>query len=245
MDLDPVELVLEAAIAGRRRQLAGVGFEVRHPGVGGQSPGRRRDRAQPVRNLVVRRRTIDGADVGQHPHLPYGLAAAGGVDAEGRLEQGLRILDCGHVALPDVDIHQVRATRRQRLWIRIVGLCGVVERRGAGQVCQPRIPGIGRAAVVLGEQAVHVDAARADRQAAAGRLDAEAVRRHPRHGTTAEAVEGAGLDAAGDLRDPFVPVGVQLDATLLHDHPEKILAVIEADAAQIETHGGLPLRFRS
>ena len=120
--------------------------------------------------------------------------------------------------------------------IGVVGLAGVAQRSTAGQFGQARLPGIGRGAVVFRQQAIHIDTPDTDAETATTGLDAKAVRGDARHHVAAVSVQGAGLDAPGQLGDPFVPVGVQLDPTLLHDDAEEVAAGVEADSTQIEAH---------
>ena len=49
-------------------------------------------------------------------------------------------------------------------------------------------------------------------------------------------VERPGLDAPRDLGQPLVPIRVQLDSSLLHDHPGVVLPGIEGETAVIEAH---------
>ena len=84
--------------------------------------------------------------------------------------------------------------------------------------------------MVLGEQAVDVHAAAAD-ETALGPDEAVIWKATAwwRVGGAAQDVEGAGLDAAGDLGEPLVPVGVELDAALLHDDAGVVLPGVEGD----------------
>jgi hypothetical protein len=136
------------------------------------------------------------------------------------------------LALPDVDVHQVRAVRvRQLRRVRQIRLREIVDRRGSLELREVRVPRVRRRAVVLCEQPVDVDASGRDLQCTADGLDQEAVRRRlARHDGLAVRVERTDLDAAPELRDPLVPIGVELDASLLHDDAEEVLPRLEPDA---------------
>ncbi len=195
-------------------------------------------------------------DPAQHAHLPHRLRARGGVHAHRGLHQ-FRILQMGDVALPHVEVDQMRAVaelrpvediggrRLVRVVERQVGLREERDRRGALQLRQAHVPAGGGRAVVLHLQAVDVHAAATDGEVAIARGDREAVggrRRH--HGAAGlggtEGVHRRGLQAARDLRDRFVPVRVELHATLLHQHPGVVLAGIETQAAEVNAHRGFP-----
>ncbi len=89
VDLDPVELVLQPAIAAGRRQLAGIVDRRDLEGAGGQHAGRRRDQVGPAGHVVVRRGAggVGAGILAQHAHLPDGLDARGRIDADGALDQ--------------------------------------------------------------------------------------------------------------------------------------------------------------
>ena len=241
--LHAISLVLQPAIAGGGRHLARVGVKGGVAGVGAQPAGGGRGGGLPAGDVFILGGAGGIADVGQHLHLPHGLQPAGGVHAHGGFDEA-GVVDGADVALPHVHIHQRRAAGRQRRRVGVVGLGGVGQRRGAGQLGQTRVPGVGRAAVVFGEQAVHIDATRADAERPAAGLDAEAIRRDARHHVAIEGIQRAGLQAPPELGDPFVPLGIELDAALLHDQSEKVLAGVEADTAQIETHDVDSLKIR-
>ena len=64
--------------------------------------------------------------------------------------------------------------------------------------------------MVLGQQAVDVGAAAADRQRAAGERDPEAVGRLQRHDAAADDVDRLGAQPPVEELDELVPVGVEL-----------------------------------
>jgi hypothetical protein len=85
--------------------------------------------------------------------------------------------------------------------------------------------------VVFGQQAVDVVAARADEEGVAAGVcagrDLEGVGGRGAIDGLADGVERAGLDAARVFALPLVPVGVELDAALLHHDAEKVFARTE------------------
>jgi hypothetical protein len=103
--------------------------------------------------------------------------------------------------------------------------------------------------MVLHHQPVNVDPTRPDRYmlrsaAVHKRVDLEGFGSRRGHHRAAHRVHAAGLDAAGELRQPFVPVGVQLDAALLHHDAEIVVPGIEGEAAAIEAHVVSPFGAR-
>jgi hypothetical protein len=90
--------------------------------------------------------------------------------------------------------------------------------------------------VIFCEQAVDVHAAGADGELAADEADEEGVGRGRRVGGAAEYVERSGLNAARELGEPIVPVGVELDASLFHDDAGVVLEGIEGKTACVEAH---------
>src|SRR5208283_5709939 len=54
--------------------------------------------------------------------------------------------------------------------------------------------------------------------------------------SVAENVERTGLNSARNLCQPLIPIGVQLNTPLLHDHAGEVLPRVESDTAVIEAH---------
>ena len=117
------------------------------------------------------------------------------------------------LALPDVEIDQVlcRRSAMQADWAStVVPRSRPAVRSGRDRVptslLEPRLPRKVAGAVVLGEQAIDVDAAAADLEVAGDHADLEAVGRLHRHHGGADRIQRAGLDAPTQLQRQCVPL---------------------------------------
>ena len=248
MHLDAIGLVLGPAEPAGRRQRARVVVVVDLDRPDGEPGARRRDGIAPSWDVGIRcGARHPGVDAVQ-PHLPDRLRASGGVDAHRGLDE-IRGLDVGDLTLPDVEVGEVGAASRQRGGLRPVGLRVVGDVGGSAQLRQQRVELERLAAVVLGEDAVHVHAPAPDGEGPAAESHLEGVGRRPRNDRNArdprlrpfarEVDRSRGQPPLQDLHQ-LVPVGVEQQATLLHDHAGVIAARVEPHPAQVSTHRFVP-----
>ena len=145
VDLHPIELVLETAVAAGGRQDARVVARRRGDRAAAQpAGGRRQPEVGAAVRLPPRRHALD-------LDLPDGLPPRRRIDAAERLLEQVAVLDPGHLAVPDVDVDQGVAGR-QRIGGGIVRLMAVGDRLAVDLL----------AGEDLGEEAVDVEAAGAD-----------------------------------------------------------------------------------
>ena len=261
VDLDAVELVLDAGIVVGRGDEAGVLGVLDVDRRGGEPGGRGGDELGPAGELRLGRGAGGVvADVGEQPHLPDGLPARGGIDAaEGGLEQ-VGIFRRRHLALPGDDIGQVnrvlagQRVGRRPVRLRVVAhevaglgrdhlvehtlgagvaLAGAVEDRVGKR--RLRAGEVGRS-VALDQHAVEIHPPAADLDAGACDADLEAVLGLARHDGAADGVDGAGADAALEDLDQLVPVGVEDRAALLQEDRREIAQGVEAVSAMVAAH---------
>ena len=147
MDLDAIELILKPAIAAAGWQFARIKIGRHALRFDGHAPGRWSNERLPARHRAVGCDAIGAADIGQHPHLPHGLHACGGIHPHGVFHQ-IGLLEMGKLALPNLEIGEVRPATGQGRRRRKIRLLVVRQRRFTAQLGQHWIE-LRRAAAVI------------------------------------------------------------------------------------------------
>ncbi|OQA41968.1 MAG: hypothetical protein BWY52_02383 [Chloroflexi bacterium ADurb.Bin325] len=229
------------------------GQQVRHGGALARrrADGRGNLEQHPRERLLFGRIQLDLRER-QQAHLPDDLFARRGVRAVERLLADVGVVERADRALPHIQIGQGQAVgqprdlllgeraelgrgqqahQRQGLQLVQIGLD-----RGRGRAGPVRLRAVGRWPVVLAEDAVHVDATDADVQPLAVGRELEAIQRLFGHAAEAHHVPRRRLGEV--LLDGLllVPVGVHLDAALLHEHAAVMPLRDESVAAEITFH---------
>src|SRR4029077_4020521 len=98
-----IELVLQAAIAAGRRQLAGIIYRGNLEGAGREHARGGRDQRAPAGDVGVGGRARGRADIAvEHAHLPDRLEARGRVDADRALDE-IGLLEMRDLPIPHIE----------------------------------------------------------------------------------------------------------------------------------------------
>jgi hypothetical protein len=216
-------LILQPLIArGRRNEARAVsarrlGARVERRGVGRREP-------VPLAELAAASGlTARGRFDRENLHLPDGLAARRGVWAAQRNFADARIVERGNVPLPHDQVNDPNIRRSQRIcWLGRIGQVGLVQ--------------ISNVAIILTENTVNIQAPFANHQLA--RLVDSDLEPGIVDGHAAGTNHVARLELGTVLIDRplFIPVGVHLHATLLHQHTAVVFLRIKRLPAKIAFH---------
>src|SRR5262249_4122132 len=145
-----------------------------------------------------------------HFDLPDSLHARGGIDADGILDE-VRFFDSGHLALPDIEIGEMRAgsgrqgRRRGKVWLLVVG-----NRSGAAPLRQDGVETYWRRPMVFSQETMDIDSPRTNRQLARGERDLETIRRFLGDDGPPDDVDRLRPEAPVKQFDQLIPVGIKL-----------------------------------
>ena len=88
-------------------------------------------------------------------------------------------------------------------------------------------------AVVLRLQAIYVNATGPNGESATDHFDLEPIGRFTRHDTSPHDIHRLGAPAAVENLRSYIPVRIELDPTLLHQHAAEIVRGLEALSAEV------------
>jgi hypothetical protein len=159
--------------------------------------------------------------MGVDANRPGGLHAGGRIGtAKSRLSE-TTVLDGAHVALPDVK----------------------EDERGRAPCSDRKIHGrqiLYRIGLELAKQAVHVDTAWLELEAAivlgGNRERCRLTQRRLRDAAGPDGIDGLLLDSVLHDLHQLIPIGVQLDTTLLHQHSAVVLLRTEGKSGEVAVH---------
>src|SRR5215475_350099 len=130
--------------------------------------------------------------------------------------------------------------RRQKRWVREIGLLGVRHSRGATRLSKNRVKRYGALAMVLGQEPIHIDASRTNGERITSRHNLKAVGRFLGHAAAADEVRGLSTPAPVEDGSLFVPVCIELHTPLLHQHSAEMSTGVKALPTVIATHSLSP-----